>query len=135
MKGENLMKFISNIFFIANAFVLFACTAGNTTNPSITASVASSSSCVNMASNTQCTIQLTYNANGLSGLTLGNTSLNIQFSLGGLTNCPTPGGNSNQQCNVTLTYNKTSGGTPVPNQNIAFTLGTVTSNSILYSGQ
>ncbi len=135
MKGENLMKFISNMFFLTSAFFLFACSAGNNTNPMITASVASGSSCVDMANNTQCSIQLTYNANSLSGLTLGNTSLNNQFSLGGLTNCPTPSGSSNQQCNVTLTYNKTSGGNPVPKQNIAFTLGAVTSNSILYSGQ
>ena len=121
--------------FIAGTFALFACTAGNSATPTITASVASGLSCVSMASNTQCSIQLVYNANGLSGLTLGNTSLNTQFSLGGLTNCPIPAGSSNQSCNVTLTYNKTSGGNPVPNQNIAFTLGTVTSNSILYSGQ
>ncbi|HMT03069.1 MAG TPA: hypothetical protein PKD00_07150, partial [Burkholderiales bacterium] len=64
------MKFISNMVFIAGTFALFACTAGTSTNQSISAAVASGSSCNPIANGGQCTINLTYNANGVSGLAL-----------------------------------------------------------------
>ncbi len=130
------MKLMYNVFLLASAFSLLACGAGNGNNgQTISAAVASGQQCVLTSANSQCGIVLTYNANGVSGLTLGSNPavLLSQFTLTGLTNCPVPTGNQSQICNLILSYK--SNGTPVTNQSIAFTLGTVKSNTIDYSGQ
>lgn len=130
------------LILLVSTIVVAGCNVGGGLNPSISAAVIGSpSTCTGLTNNKQCTIQITYNTNGVSGVTLG--TIPVQSSLpssmttnnsfiDGLTTCQNQVGTSsgNTTCSLTLTYTS-NGGT---NINLAFTLGTATSNVIQVSG-
>lgn len=115
---------------------------GSGQNPSISAAVIGTpSTCTGLKNLGQCTIQITYNTNGVSGVTLGTSPTSLPASITtnpsfsyGLTNCQNQvvNNSSGPTCSMTITYTSPSnGGT---NVNLAFTLGSTTSNAIQVTG-
>lgn len=114
---------------------------GGTGNPSISAQV-TSGNCSNFTStNESCTVTITYNTNGATGISLGYTPnpLPTAITSNGTFNstfgaCQTQVNNSvsgQYSCPVTITYTSGIGGA---NFNLAFTLGNATSNTITVEG-
>lgn len=118
--------------------------AGSSLNPAISAAVIGSpSTCTNLTNGAQCTIQITYDTNGISGVALGTSP--VQTALPGsitanpgfinsLTTCQNKiaGSVGQSTCAMTITY--TSVGGAGTNTNLAFTLGNTVSNAIQITG-
>lgn len=125
------------VAYVALAF-LGGCNSGSTNNPTISVAVIGTpSTCTGMINGSQCTVQITYNTNSTSNISLGTTP--VQSSLptsitsnpsfiNSLTTCQNQVGTSSGQttCSMTITYTS-NGGT---NINLGFTLGGTTSNTI-----
>ena len=109
--------------------LLTSCNAGSTSTPTITATV-SNGSCTGMTNNSQCTINITYNTNGVGGVALAYSpnplspgySANTSFTTG-VSNCQnTISSNTNSSCSITIIY--TYQGARAANNSLTFSLGT-----------
>ncbi len=113
-----------------------ACAAGTASTMVGTISASSNGSCSPITNASQCLITLTYDTNGNSGQILGVSYSPQQLSQftvpNPATTCPTPSSSGGSQtCQLQVTY--ISNGSNV-SENLTFTLGTASSNSISVSG-
>jgi len=118
------MKIISFSNTLLVTTCLYGCIIGGTGTPQITAT---GNRCTNLIGTSSCTINLTYNTGGVTGLSLGvkyDPQQFAQFTIQNLTTCPAPSGGS-QTCSLTVNYKST--GVRV-SQNMIFTLGSANSS-------
>jgi len=140
-----MMKNINKVLsLVLTGSILSGCLSnvGGTGGPTINAAVISNS-CLDMVTDSQCTIQITYNTNNQTGIVLGYTlslpsqfagfTINPSFSNGfqACANQVLASTGGQQNCSMIIVYTTT--GTPV-SESLVFTLGTASSNIIQLSG-
>ncbi len=119
------------------------CNAGDSTAPpsQTISAIVTSNSCTGMTNASTCIISVTFNTNGVRGLSLGYTPSTLPSSITSSGSFNTTFGSCQSlvatstgsvPCPVTITYTgPNTGGT---NTNLNFTLGSATSNTIKVTG-
>ena len=133
--GMVLIMKLKNLLLLLGVVTICSSRIGDTNNPTISATT--SGVCQSMTTAGTCSITLTYNTGGQSGLIISTSSGNTypnNFVLTGVigSNCPTTNTSNTQSCIVTVTYTP-----PTPPNNITedlvFALGSAKSNAITIS--
>jgi energy-converting hydrogenase Eha subunit E len=122
------------VIFSAAFIILLGCTVGSANNPTMSA-VVNGTCNQNMSNGATCNVTLTYNTNGVTGLTLGFTTTPSapagQFVPTIPASCSTAA-QETQSCIVPVKYTKPTNGSV--QQTIVFTLGGAKSNGIVFTG-
>ncbi len=127
--GMVLIMKLKNLLLLLGVVTICSSCIGDTDNPTISATT--SGVCQPMTAADTCSITLTYNTGGQSGLRFtvtGNSS--PQFTLNGLNSCSTTNTSNTQSCIVNVTYNPAPGNIT---EDLVFALGSAKSNAITIS--
>jgi len=129
--GMVLIMKLKNLLLLLGVVTICSSCIGDTDNPTISATT--SGVCQPMTAADTCSITLTYNTGGQSGLIFSISSGNIPsnyFNLDGLNNCSTTNTSNTQSCIVNVTYNPAPGNIT---EDLVFALGSAKSNAITIS--
>lgn len=130
--GMVLIMKLKNLLLLLGVVTICSSCIGDTDNPTISAKI-TGGVCRSMTTADTCSITLTYNTGGQSGLIFSISSGNIPsnyFNLDGLNNCSTT--NTSNTCTVTVTYLAPSDADNIT-EDLVFALGSAKSNAITIS--
>jgi hypothetical protein len=132
--GMVLIMKLKNLLLLLGVVTICSSCIGDTNNPTISAKI-TDGVCQPMTTANTCSITLTYNTGGQSGLIISTSSGNSfsdNFVLTGVggSYCPTTNTSNTQSCIVTVTYTPTT--TPIT-EDLVFALGSAKSNAITIS--